>query len=162
MDPINTFQERRFTGRTQYSLYPNEIEAIGKVYGAGEYAQKCPLEQLNPNYDTVKNREKGFSIALWILAGVGIVVATDRTGIVSLEDGQLFAIVATLILASVLLLLGNFRKRTYAVFHTTGGMPRIAISDDGTQSDDFQAFLQAIQQQIRATRNQSSEGDAAK
>lgn len=157
MDPITTFQERRFTGRTQYSLYPSEIEATGKDYGACEYTQRFPLHQLDPIYDTVKAREKGFSIAVWIIAAIVIVVATDTSGIISLESSHLFAIGATLTLVSVLLFLGNFRKRTYAVFNTTAGTARIAISDDGTQSDDFQSFLNAIQQQIRKTQNEDNE-----
>src|SRR5262245_9821753 len=75
MEPIATYSEQRFDGKRTFTLMPDEVVVTGSATLSADFHARIPLSSLDPNFGTLRFRNRIFWGGLWMMV-VSFVVCT--------------------------------------------------------------------------------------
>lgn len=152
MEPIATYREKRFDGERTFELYADRVAVRGKVTLASDFDASVPLITLTGNITRLRLRNRGFFSGMWM----AVLPAILASIINKLYQGDTLEVTGFLILLSVcglLLMAVTAKKVEFASFQSTSGGVGLDVARAGQDVENFDAFVNAVAQQIAAAKN---------
>jgi hypothetical protein len=144
MEPIAIYSETRFSGKRDFKLYPDEIRVIGKVFLQKDFDVNIELKNLNPNYEKVKIREKGFMAGMYLIILPLIIKFILISAFNVKIDNPAIGFMVILAISGGILCIATFRKIEFYVFKNSFGVNILDIARSGKEKHNFDKYVEQI------------------
>ena len=153
METLATYSEQRFDGKRTFTLQPDAVVVSGSATLSAEFQARIPLSSLDPNYSTLRFRNRNFWTGLWMVV-VSFVVCTVLVSGFHMSWGTMApGMVACIGMGGFLLCLATARKVEFIRFTTDAGVVLLDLARSGPERDKLDGFVEALIRQIRVVKS---------
>jgi hypothetical protein len=151
MQPIASYQERRFDGQRSFELFHEHITIKGKQSFGAEFETTIPLNTLSPTVSHLRTRDRGFwSGIVMILIAISL-LQSGALAITSYWGG----LTAVMVVAGALLSIATARKIEWVQISSRAGLVSVNIARVGPDKITFDKFVSSLLEQIKASDKQN-------
>ncbi len=152
METIATYSEQRFDGKRTFTLLSDAVLVRGSATLTAEFETRIPLSSLDPNYSTLRFRNRNFWAGLWMMLVSFLVCAVLVSGFHMSWTTMPPGMVACIGIGGFLLCLATGRKVEFIRFTTQAGIVVLDLARSGPERGKLDSFIDALTKQIRVVR----------
>ena len=149
METIATYSEKRFDGKRTFTLLANTVVVSGSATLSSEFQTRIPLSSLDPNYSTLRFRNRSFWGGVWMVVISFVVCTILISGFQMFWATKPVVMVAMIGIGGFLLCLATARKVEFIRFTTQAGVVVLDLARSGPERDKLDGFIDALTKQIR-------------
>lgn len=147
MQPIASYQERRFDGQRNFELFHEHLTIKGKEAFGAEFETTIPLNTLSPIVSHLRTRDRGF----WSgLAMILIAISLLQSGALTITS-YWGGLTAVMVVAGALLSIATARKIEWIQISSHAGLVSVNIARVGPDKSKFDQFFSSLLEQIEAS-----------
>jgi hypothetical protein len=152
MEPIATYSEKRFDGKRTFTLLSDAVVVRGSATLSADFEARIPLSSLDPNYSTLRFRNRIFWGGIWMMTASFVVCSILVSGFHMSWATMPPGMVACIGMAGFLLCIATGRKVEFIRFTTQAGVVVLDLARSGPERDKLDSFIDALTRQIRVAR----------
>jgi hypothetical protein len=147
MQPIASYQERRFDGQRNFELFAEHLTVKGRQTFGAEFETTIPLYTLSPALSHLRTRDRGFwSGIVMILIAISL-LQSGALLITSYWGG----LAAVMVVAGALLSIATARKVEWVQISSRAGFLSVTIARAGPDKSTFDKFINSLLEQIKTS-----------